>query len=183
MNVIGAVTAGAAGLAAILAAVNLYVTGRREHNKWTRDTLVELFVTFLDASFKHSSACSALLRATPGYGEPHQLRAAVLAAHDVELETLTRLRILAPSRVVAAAQALLVSEHQLAASSFSENTSRAEDDIHKLYISVQRARAEFLVSTRTTLRVPEAAGTGDFYAFPSYREFRAHIQTSDTSEQ
>jgi hypothetical protein len=181
--VFGAVTAGAAGLAAILAAVNLYVTGRREHNKWTRDTLVELFVTFLDASFRHSRACSALIRATPGYGEPHQLRIAVLAAHDAELEALTRLRLLAPSRVVAAAQALLTSEHQLAASSLSNSTSLDEDDIRRLYVPVQRARAEFLASTRTTLRVREAAGTGDFSAFPSYREFRALIQTSDKSEQ
>ena len=182
MNVIGAVTAAAAGLAAVLAGVNLYVTGRREHNKWTRDTLVELFVTFFDASIKHGSACGALLRATPRYGGPHQLRKAVLAARDIELETLTRLRILAPVRVVAAAQALLVSEYQLAVASFSEKTPLAEDDIRKLMVPVQRARAEFLESTRTTLGIRELAGTGDFSAFPSYREFRVMIETGDASE-
>jgi hypothetical protein len=182
MNVIGAATAGAAGLAAILAGVNLYVTGRREHNKWTRDTLVELFVAFLDASFKQSSACSALLRATPGYGEPYQLRQAVLVAHDSELETLTRLRILAPSRVVAAAQALLTSEYLLAAATFSKRDAVTENDLRELYSPVQRARAEFLASTRTALRVPEVTGTGDFSVFPSYREFRNLVGTGDVSK-
>ena len=50
MNVVGAVTAGAARLAAILAGVNLYVSGRRKMNKWTRETLVGIFVAFLDAT-------------------------------------------------------------------------------------------------------------------------------------
>jgi hypothetical protein len=182
MNMIGAVTAGAAALAAILAGVNLYVTGQREHHKWTRDTLVELFVTFLDASFKHGSACSALLRATPGDGGPHQLHRTVLATHNVEMETVTRLRILAPARIVAAAQALIVSEHALAAAAFSKKKTLAEDDIRNLYSPVERARAEFLESARTALRVKKVAGTGNSYAFPSYREFRNLIETGQASK-
>jgi hypothetical protein len=60
VNWVGAVTAGAASLAAVLAGVNLYVSGRRELNKWTRETLIEIFSLFLDASFKHASACRAI---------------------------------------------------------------------------------------------------------------------------
>jgi hypothetical protein len=52
VNVIGAVTAGAAGLAAVLAAINLYLTGRREVHKWTREALVEALVMYLDTSIK-----------------------------------------------------------------------------------------------------------------------------------
>ena len=47
-------TGGAAGLAAVLAGVNLYVSGRRELHKWTREALVEALVIFLDTSFKQS---------------------------------------------------------------------------------------------------------------------------------
>jgi hypothetical protein len=50
VDVTGAVTAGAAGLAAILAGVNLYVSGRREVHKWTHEALVEALVIFLDTS-------------------------------------------------------------------------------------------------------------------------------------
>jgi len=138
-EIVGAVTAGAAGLAAVFAGANLYLSGRRELNKWTRDTLVELFVAFLDASFKHGSACGAMLRTSPSDEQRDALRRAALAAHDLELETLTRLRLLAPPSAVAAAMALLQCEHLLAAPCFLELVT-PPDDPETLFEPVRRAR-------------------------------------------
>jgi hypothetical protein len=70
VNVIGAIAAGAAGLAAVLAGVNLYVSGRRELNKWTRETLVELFVSFLETSFAHNHCRQESVAPMPGFPAP-----------------------------------------------------------------------------------------------------------------
>jgi hypothetical protein len=97
VDVVGAVTAAAAGLAALLAGVNLYVSGRREIDKWTREALVEALVVFLDASFKQSGPCASFASlSSPAEGGQH-LRTAVIATHDLQTDTLTRLRLLAPS--------------------------------------------------------------------------------------
>jgi len=53
------VTAGAAGIAALLSGINLYVSGRREEHRWNREALIEAFVTFLGASFTLNAACTA----------------------------------------------------------------------------------------------------------------------------
>jgi hypothetical protein len=42
----------------------------------------------------------------------------VIATHDLQTDTLTRLRLLAPSRVVTAAEVLHQAEHKLVALSF-----------------------------------------------------------------
>jgi hypothetical protein len=79
MDVIGAVTAGAAGLAALLAGVNLYVSGRRELDKWTREALVEALVVFLDSSFKQSGLCASFTSPSPRAEDSERLRTAVLS--------------------------------------------------------------------------------------------------------
>jgi hypothetical protein len=87
MNVVGAVTAGAAGLAAVLAGVNLYVSGRREMDKWTRETVVEIFVAFLTASFKHGAVCRSLFRDAPADPGRQHLRADVVAVQQQQRTT------------------------------------------------------------------------------------------------
>jgi hypothetical protein len=53
-------TAGAASVAALLSGVNLYVSGRREEQRWNREALIEAFVTFVGASFfSFNAACTA----------------------------------------------------------------------------------------------------------------------------
>jgi hypothetical protein len=142
MTIVGAVTACAAGLAAIFAGANLYLSGRREFNKWTRDTLVELFVTFLDASFKHGSACGVMLRTSPPSSQRHSLQQAAVTAHELEVETLTRLRLLAPAEAVRAAMALLETERQVAAPCFLESVPQHEDP-ETLFQSVQQGPGTF----------------------------------------
>jgi hypothetical protein len=116
VDLIGAVTAGAAVLAAALAAVNLYITGRREIHKWTREALVEALVLFLDTSIKQGGMCAAERSwdSLPD-SERYRIRRDVIAVHDLQTEILTRLRLLAPSRVVTAAQAVHEAGHELMA--------------------------------------------------------------------
>jgi hypothetical protein len=170
-EIVGAVTAGAAGLAAVFAGANLYLSGRRELNRWTRDTLVELFVAFLDASFKHGSACGVILRTSPLDIQRDSLRRAAIAAHDLELETLTRLRLLAPPQAVTAAMALLQCEYLLAAPCFLESVP-PPDDPETLLEPVRRARAVLLEAARSALRLQDVSGTGRFDRSTSWREFR-----------
>jgi hypothetical protein len=175
-TVVGAVTAGAAGLAAVFAGLNLYLSGRRELNKWARDTLVELFVAFLDASFKHDGACGVLLRTSPPDSQRHRLQAAAIAAHDLELETLTQLRLLAPAEAVRAAMALLETEYQVAASCFLESSPQPEDP-DSLFVPVQQARARFLEAARSALRLRDVAGTGHFARSTMWRDLRSAYET------
>jgi hypothetical protein len=178
-TVVGAITAGAAGLAAVFAGLNLYLSGRRELNKWTRDTLVELFVAFLDASFKHGSACGALLRTSPPDPQRYRLQATAIAAHNLELETLTRLRLLAPAEAVRAAVALLETEYQEAAPCFLESLPQPEDP-ESLFEPVRQARARLLGTARSALRLRDVAGTGYFGRSASYRDLRnAHEASTE----
>lgn len=178
MNVIGAITAGAAGLAAVLAGVNLYVSGRRELNKWTRETLVEIFVIFLEASFAHNHACRTAEDIPPTDAGRRSLSAAVVAAHDRETDTLTRLRLLAPSRVVAAAEALHKAEHKLAEACFLSGKPSVETpDIVRM--PVRRARAAFLESARSTLRLRDTAPIGHNHGDTRWAEVRALADAED----
>lgn len=180
MNWVGAVTAGAAGLAAVLAGVNLYVSGRREFDKWTRETLVETFAVFLDASFKHASACRAIFQLSPNMQERTRLRRAILAAHDVENETLTRLRLLAPPSVVEAAQRLLEAEYSLAQPCFLDSITIDTSDT--LIRPVQQGRTQFIEAARSALGLREITGTGSFEKNVNWRKLRALLNEATQQE-
>jgi hypothetical protein len=173
MDVIGAVTAGAAGLAAVLAGVNLYVSGRRELDKWTRETLVDTFALFLDASFKHGTVCHTILVDSPPEPELYRLREAEIAAHNAEAAALTRLRLLAPAQVVEDARALINFEYQLAESCFSDPPRTA--DTAAVSGPIRKARRQFLESARATLGLRETAGTGSFDTTNNWRAFRTKV--------
>lgn len=170
LNIIGAVTAGAAALAAILAGLNLYFSGQRELDKWIRETLVEIFVPFLDASFKHASACRRILSDSPSQRERTQLQGDIFEAHTTATQVLTRLRLLAPPSVVEDAIALLEAEYLLARPCFLDSVSN--DDTLELIRAVRHARTELLVSARSALGLRAKKGTGDFELNLSWRELR-----------
>ena len=181
MNVVGAVTAGAASLAAVLAGVNLYVSGRREINKWTRETLVEIFVAFLDASFKHGAICRTLLRDAPPEPKRHSLRADVVAAHDMEADALTRLRLLATSRVITAAQALIEAEHTLAAACFVDPLPPLQD-AENLLDRVRQVRVNLVESARSALRLRDTTGSDHYGSTSSWRELRASLEGGEQQD-
>jgi hypothetical protein len=123
MDWVGVVSASAAGLAAVLAGANLYISDRRELNKWTRETLIETLIAFLDASFGCASACRNLCRSSSQIQDLNAMRSSILAAHDAEADALTRLRILAPPSVVDAALKLFEAEYRLAEPCFLDPVS------------------------------------------------------------
>ena len=173
MDVTGAVTAGAAGLAAILAGVNLYVSGRREVHKWTHEALVEALVIFLDTSFKQSGLCAhAASWSSLPESERDHLRKAVIDAHDLQTETLTRLRLLAPSRVVTAAEALHRATYKLVFTCFIVPAQSAEAKESTLLL-VQHARQQFLESVRSTLQLTDTAAIGHGQPSTGWHEFRS----------
>jgi hypothetical protein len=181
MNWVGAVTAGAAGLAAVLAGANLYISGRRELNKWTRETLVETIAVFLDASFKHTSACRAIFRHSPEIRERNRLRSAILAAHDVENEALTRLRLLASPSVVEAAQTLMDAEYDLAEPCFYNSIPVDNSDI--LVRPVNQGRAQFIEAARSALGLREVTGTGSFNTNVNWRNLRALLNEATKEDR
>jgi len=103
------ISAVAATIAAILAAVNIYLTRRSEKVKWARETLVETFTQFLDASFESKNAIKLAARtalADPGSPEIERLRQEAARA-EAEMRSLqTRLRLLTTPALVEAAQSL-----------------------------------------------------------------------------
>lgn len=183
VDVIGAVTAGAAGLAAVLAGVNLYISGRRELHKWTRETLLEALVIFLDTSFKLSDVCAhaASWNSLPDL-ERNRLRKTVIVAHDLQTETLTRLRLLAPSHVVIAAESLHRASHELVFICFIEPLQSTEVKESALLL-VQRARQQFLESARSTLRLTDTAAISHGLPSIGWHEFRSSVHSVSTEHE
>lgn len=181
MDLIGSVTAAAAGLAAILAGVNLYISGRRELDRWTREALVDIFALFLDASFKHESACGRILNTSPLQQERYQLQSDIFEAHSAVTQALTRLRLLAPPAVVSDSVALLEVEYLLAAPCFSGPLT--PDEILKRIRAVRQARAQLLVSMRSALGLRDTKGTGDFDISANWRDLRLRFREASLEQQ
>jgi hypothetical protein len=180
---VGAVTAGAAGIAAVLAGVNLYVSGRRELNKWTRETLVETLANFLDSSFNHSDACETIFMLSPKDQERNQLRSAIIAAQEAELEALTRLRILAPPSLVEGALTLLETEYRLAEHCCRDTIQ--SDTYYVLFNSTRQGRTRFIEAARSALGLRKITGTGSFDhgPGPSWITLRGIVREAEKAEQ
>jgi hypothetical protein len=95
-------SAAAATIAAILAGVNLRLTGRREHLGWVRSALEATFVDFLTASYDHLAASRETVKLRRG-GESRRTegewRRAAEEANDVMMKAVTRIRVLASDRM------------------------------------------------------------------------------------
>jgi hypothetical protein len=140
-------------------------------DKWTREALVEAFVAFLAASFRQTGVCRILTsQASLPDPERHDLRTAVIEVHDLETDILTRLRLLAPSRVVKAAETVHEAEHRLVAVCFEEPLPRS-DVIDSAVVPVRRAHAQFLEAARSTLRLSDTAAIGHHHRDVRWHDF------------
>lgn len=108
------VSAIAAVIAASLAGANLYLNGRREDRRWARETLVELFASYLDASFRWSGTVAHEGGQQILEDVATERRRHADQAHHDQTAILTRLRLLAPKPVVDAAIVLHGAGHDLA---------------------------------------------------------------------
>src|SRR5882757_217764 len=104
------ISAFAASAAAIFAAANLVLSGRREHTKWARETLIEIVVSYVDLSFDSTDLIKRALRRSSPQDWPPDSEATVRAdAQDTERrmrQVQSRLRLLAGPEVIDAAQRL-----------------------------------------------------------------------------
>ena len=96
----------AATLAAVLSCGTLYVTGRREHRRWLRESLVEAYVEYLEASFAGRAARTLEFRLAGSDQGIEELQVNSEAARRRAMASLTRLRLIAPHEVIDAAERL-----------------------------------------------------------------------------
>jgi hypothetical protein len=101
------VTAGAASVCGTTIRTYLYVSGRRAEHRWNREAFIEAFVMFVGASFSLNAACTAGARLGRKDQESHKYALQAVEALDTETNTLTRIRLLASSALVAEAEARL----------------------------------------------------------------------------
>ncbi len=105
------VAAIAAVIAAVLTAVNLWVTGRREQRTWVRSALESAFVDLLTASYHHRDACRLIVESHQGgiltQDTDKQWHAEAAEARRVMLDCVSRLRVLASSETANLAQRVI----------------------------------------------------------------------------
>jgi hypothetical protein len=99
----------------------------------------------------------------------------------MEVDALTRLRLLATSRVVRAAQALLEAEHTLATACFADPLPPTEDH-ESLLKSVRQARTHFVEAARSALQLRDPTGSDHYGSFTSWHEMRAIIRDAEKQD-
>src|SRR3712207_2779372 len=95
-------SAAAATAAAVLAGVNLRLTGRREHLSWMRSALEATFVDFLSASYDHRAASRETVKVRRGgesAGSDAEWRQVAVEANDIMMKAIARGRELASDRM------------------------------------------------------------------------------------
>jgi hypothetical protein len=147
------ISAVAATIAAIFAAVNVYLTRRNENVKWAREALVDTFGRFLDASFESKNAIKQAvhtLLTDPSSAEIGKLRAKA-AGIEAEMRTLqTTLRLLTTPEVVESAQALRFGVRDYIASVDDPAAINAASD-KALRIDLWRRREAFIAAAQKVL--------------------------------
>ncbi|WP_203924335.1 hypothetical protein [Rugosimonospora africana] len=150
----------AATAAAILAGINLVVSGRREHGKWAREALVDAFMEYMGASYVAGHACRVAIdirRGEQDSADIPTLRQQAQVAHDTQRSTMTRLRLLASADVVAAAELLHEHEHRLVSLAFDAPSPPDDDAWAVNYARLWHARDQMIRMARRSMRLPATA--------------------------
>lgn len=151
-------SAGAATTAAVLAGLNLVVSGRREKAQWARQALADAFVAYMDASFECGLLCREATVVRLGQAERptdrlDELRARLDLAHDAQLQALTRLRLLSTRGVAAAAQGLHTTEHDLVTLCFDGPDELDQPAITEARERLRRARELMIGAARLSMHL------------------------------
>jgi hypothetical protein len=93
MDWTGLATLVAASAAAVLSAVSLLMSGRREDKRWKREVLEQTLTALFDASFAY--ICKAAFNARKEREDVSWYRECALDAHAAQFRALTRLNFLA----------------------------------------------------------------------------------------
>nr|BFE63791.1 hypothetical protein GCM10020063_083170 [Dactylosporangium thailandense] len=153
------ISAVAASIAAVLTAVNLYITGRRDHTKWAREALVEVMVAFVDASFEGKDAVKHGIRdGKPDAWPPApdaQCRTDALAAKQQMGVMQSRLRLLATPEVVDAAQVLRAASAEYVKLLDADHAVAVEQDAGQRS-RLWTLRQDFMNESKRALTLPRA---------------------------
>src|SRR2546430_1497120 len=146
------VSAVAAALAALLAALNLYYSGRRERQRWVRETLVDLLIRYLDASFAASRAAQRSHGET-GIELREEARRAIDDAHDTQDAALTKLRLITGRAMVDAAFNLHGAVHAFVDVA-TAIPQRTDDDLRRAREELWQARHRFVAAGKRAVGLP-----------------------------
>ncbi|MGW4533536.1 hypothetical protein ACWEOI_21555 [Nocardia sp. NPDC004340] len=162
------ISAVAASLAATLAGITLYISGRRENRKWLRESLIDAYVDYLDASFRSGGAYARIARV-----EGHdaslfaELRTRTDVAYDAQGVVLTRLRLIAPRSVVSAAEELHLADYGVRRATFDRPQPPTDDDEWIAARNEQhRSRENFIRVARQSLRLGQGSAITRGFEFP-----------------
>lgn len=148
------VAAIAACVAAVLSGTALVVAGKRDERRWRREAMTDTLVAFLDASFAGAGQRSYDARSR---GEDMtEFRTIAIESHSRRIESLTRLRLLAPADVVIAAERLHDADNAVHTAALNEVDV---PDLHRwseLRHAQQQARERLLTAARNTLGLNSA---------------------------
>ena len=144
------VAAWSALLAAVTSLATLFaatvIAGRREHRMWTRNALTGALVAYLDASWRSTDALrrSVTFEVTDP-ARTAQLEAARTAYREMRSQ-LTRLRLLASSKIVEAGEQLL----QVQRATIDTTSIESAD-----FARVSAGRAELVRRARRDMALPK----------------------------
>ena len=151
----------AATIAAAFAGLTLYVSGRREHLQRIRESLVNSYENYLTASFDAPGRRGLQARLRGDEGEALEgYRRQAANAHRRQTATLTRLRMIAPSAVVAAAEALHEADHAVVDAALDGSDVPGDDIWTQLRTMQWEARSAFVDQVRRSLRLGPSAPIG-----------------------
>jgi hypothetical protein len=151
----------AATIAAVLAGLTLYLSGRRQHRQWIRDTLIDSYVGFLTASFESGGrkVLEVRLRGEQ-IASVDEYRRHASDAHDRQTDVLTRLRMIAPSNVVEAAEALHEVDHAVVNTAVASSAVPDDGIWKQLRQSQWSAQSAFVGQARHSLGLGPSAPIG-----------------------
>lgn len=140
------ISAGAAALAAVLAGLNLVYSGRRERQRWIRETLVDLLVTYLDASFTWARAAIRL----PDGGDDTPARREISDAHATQDAALTKLRLMTGKAMLDAAFDLHAANHAFERA-LAMDPPAADEEVEQLREQLWQARNRYVECGKRTI--------------------------------
>jgi hypothetical protein len=150
---VSAIAASIAALAAIVAAIlsgwATYFTGRREELKWRREALLDVVATFIEASFSGAGNQARLARANNEDLRPYISR--TIEVERVQVEALTRMRLVAPADVIRAATALRNLDYAIHAGILRDEPVMSDETWATLRLERRDAREQLLSSARQHL--------------------------------
>jgi hypothetical protein len=143
-------------LAAVFSGVNLYLTGRREETKWKREALLDAYDRYLALSRNrdHVADRIAKSRAAGKMDDVDGLRAEETRLHEEQLDVLTRLRLLSSREIIASAEALHLSDHELIDAAMEVQGGGDRKRYEQKRIGNKDCKAQLIDEVRKSLRLP-----------------------------